>query len=316
MSKATPMGHPKRRTNRLVAFAYAVEVARQGSFSAAARAQGVTQPTVSAAVADLEERLGVTLFVRTTRSVTLTHEGERILPLAAASLRALEAIEFEAALMREPEKARVRVGFTPLVGAHRISGLVRGLREVQASVDIVLVETSNDALESALDTGSLDVVFGSGLRASKRRGRLVVYEDQLRLVRLWTGLRPVEIELDEAARLRLLLTADLCGLATGTRAIFATAGVAFEAYEGRTMSYGTLEKWAELGLGGAILPECHLDDSGSHPLLVSQGKPATIVVEAVWRKDAVANSAEARFVRYLKDARRVGSPATAASRRG
>jgi hypothetical protein len=113
------------------------------------------------------------------------------------------------------------------VGAQRINGLVRGLREVQPSVDIVLVETSNDARESALDAGSIDVVFGSGLRASKRRGRLVVYEDQLRLVRLWTGLRPVEIELDEAARLRLLLTADLCGLATGTRALFATAGVAF-----------------------------------------------------------------------------------------
>lgn len=309
MSEVTPVGHPKSRINRLVSLAYAVEVARQGSFSAAARAQRVTQPTVSAAVADLEERLGVKLFVRTTRSVTLTREGERILPLAAASLRALEAIEVEAALLREPDRARVRVGFTPLVGAHRISALVRRLREVQPSVDVVLVETSNDALESALDAGALDVVFGSGLRASKRRRRLVVYEDQLRLVRLWAGLRPVEVELDEAARLRLLLTADLCGLATCTRAIFATAGVAFEAYEGRTMSYGTLEKWAELGLGGAILPECHLDDGGSHPLLVWQGKPVTLIVEAVWRKDSVTHSAAARLVRYLNDARRVGSPA-------
>jgi DNA-binding transcriptional LysR family regulator len=304
MSASTPTGHPKRGTSRLVSLAYVVEVARQGSFSAAARAQGVTQPTVSAAVADLEERLGVTLFLRTTRSVTLTHEGERILPLAVASLRALDAIEVEAALLREPEQARIRVGFTPLVGAHRISVLVKRLREIHASVDVVLVETSNDALESALDAGTLDVVFGAGLRTSKRHGRLVVYEDQLRLVRVWAGLRPIEIELEEAARLRLLLTADLCGLATGTRALFAAAGVAFEAYEGRTMSYGTLEKWAELGLGGAILPECHLDDSGAHPLLLRQGRPATIVVEAVWRKDAVAHSATTRFVRYLKEVRR------------
>lgn len=302
------MAHPKRGANRLMSLTYAVEVARQGSFSAAARAQGVTQPTVSAAVADLEERLGLKLFLRTTRAVTLTPAGDRILPLAAASLRALEAIEVEAALLRDPDRPRVRVGFTPLVGAPRISALVRRLREVQPSVDVVLVETSNDALESALDAGTLDVVFGSGLRASKRRGRIVVYEDRLRLVRLWAGPRPVEMELQEAARSRLLLTADLCGLATATRAVFATAGLSIEAYEGRTMSYSTLERWAELGLGGAVLPECHLDDSGSHPLLVLETKPSTIVVEAVWRKEVVASAAAARFVRYLKDARRSERP--------
>jgi DNA-binding transcriptional LysR family regulator len=119
------------------------------------------------------------------------------------------------------------VGFTPLVGAPRISALVRRLREVQPSVDVVLVETSNDALESALDAGTLDVALGSGLRASKRRGRIVVYEDRLRLVRLWAGARPVAVELEDAARSRLLLTADLCGLATGTCAIFAAAGKMF-----------------------------------------------------------------------------------------
>ncbi len=303
------MSQQPRRVNRLASLEYAVEVARRGSFSAAARAQGVTQPTVSSAVAELEERLGVTLFVRTTRAVTLTPGGERILPLAEAGLRALEAVEFEAALLREPDRPRVRVGFTPLVGAHRVSALVRRLREIQASVDVVLVETSNEALEAALDAGTLDIVFGSGLRSAKRRARLVVYEDRLRLVRLWPGQRPVEIELREAARSRLLLTADLCGLATGTRAIFANAGVKFDAYEGRTMSYATLEKWAELGLGGAILPECHLDDFGSHPLLTSEGEPSTIRVEAIWRKDLVVGAAATRFLKHLKDARRARTSA-------
>lgn len=297
------MSPEPRRVNRLAPLRYAVEVARCGSFSAAARAHGVTQPTVSAAVADLEERLGVTLFVRSTRAVTLTRAGERIVPLAEASLRALEAVEHEAAILRDPELPRVRVGFTPLAGATRVSALVRRLRNTMNALDVVLVETSNDELESSLDAGTLDVAIGSGLRASKRRSRIVVYEDRLRFVRLWSGERPAEIELEVAASSRILLTADLCGLATGTRRIFAAAGLALDSYEGRTMSYGTLENWAELGLGGAIIPECHLEDNESHPLLVAAGKPVTIAGEAVWRRDLLTSAAAKGFVKYLRDTR-------------
>jgi len=296
-------GARPQRSLRMAPLEYAVEVARQGSFSAAARALGVTQPTVSAAVAELEERLGVPLFVRTTRVVTLTPQGERVVLLLEASLRALDAVEQEAALLRAPHHPRVRLGFTPLVGAVRMSALVRRFQERVSTGEVVLVESSNEQLESALDAGTLDVAVGVGFRPSKRRGRIKLFEDRLRFVRPWAGARPTQIELHAVARTRLLLTADLCGLATSTRAIFANAGLPIEVYEGRTMSYGTLEQWAELGLGGAILPECHLDRGESHPLLVVAGKPITVVGEAVWRKDLLVGAAARRFVRHLHEAR-------------
>ena len=51
-------------------------VAEYESFSKAAEKLHITQPTLSRQIADLEEELGVTLLTRTTRTITLTEEGE------------------------------------------------------------------------------------------------------------------------------------------------------------------------------------------------------------------------------------------------
>ena len=68
---------------------YVAAVARTGSFSAAARACRVSQPTVSAAVAELERRVGATLFRRSARGVELTPAGREVLPQIESVLGAL-----------------------------------------------------------------------------------------------------------------------------------------------------------------------------------------------------------------------------------
>jgi DNA-binding transcriptional LysR family regulator len=62
-------------------------VAEHGSFSAAARAQGLTASALSQAVRSLEDRLGLPLFVRSTRSVRLTEAGERLYARLVPALR-------------------------------------------------------------------------------------------------------------------------------------------------------------------------------------------------------------------------------------
>lgn len=65
-------------------------IADTGSLSAAARRLGLTPMTVSRRLAALESELGVRLFHRTTRAVSLTAEGETFLPFAATLLQASE----------------------------------------------------------------------------------------------------------------------------------------------------------------------------------------------------------------------------------
>ncbi|MEE1353255.1 MAG: LysR family transcriptional regulator [Acutalibacteraceae bacterium] len=61
---------------------YVVEVSRNGSISRAAQNLFVTQPSLSKAISDLETEMGITIFQRTNRGVTLTEEGTRFLSYA------------------------------------------------------------------------------------------------------------------------------------------------------------------------------------------------------------------------------------------
>ena len=72
------------------------KVAEEGSYAAASRALGVSVPTVSRAVARLEERLGARLFNRTSRQLSLTEFGQGMVEQASALYRQAEAMESEA----------------------------------------------------------------------------------------------------------------------------------------------------------------------------------------------------------------------------
>jgi LysR family transcriptional regulator, cyn operon transcriptional activator len=74
----------------LLQLEYFVASVDHGSFSAAAHALHVAQPSLSEQIRRLESRLGVVLFVRTNRRLALTHAGELFLPKARATLAAAE----------------------------------------------------------------------------------------------------------------------------------------------------------------------------------------------------------------------------------
>ncbi|MBZ5713594.1 LysR family transcriptional regulator [Nannocystis pusilla] len=106
-----------------------VHSAEAGSFSAAARKLGVTPAAVSKSVAKLEERLGVRLFQRTTRSLELTEAGELFLREAASGLHTLQAaIAGLASAQREPA-GTLRVSMSPTFGRDYILPMLAGFLE-------------------------------------------------------------------------------------------------------------------------------------------------------------------------------------------
>jgi DNA-binding transcriptional LysR family regulator len=73
-----------------------VRVARTGSFSRAARELGISQPSTSRTIAVLEKEIGVTLFTRSTRALSLTEAGTEYLTRVEAALAALDEAEHAA----------------------------------------------------------------------------------------------------------------------------------------------------------------------------------------------------------------------------
>jgi LysR family transcriptional regulator, hydrogen peroxide-inducible genes activator len=284
----------------LAALRYAVAAARAGSFSEAARGCGVAQPTISNAISTLEEDLGARLFVRGGRGLQLTPAGERLLPLIEAVTAACTDLERGAAALVEPARRVLRLGFSPLLGP-RLGILMQPFAREHPDVDIIYKECAMGDIEARLDNNSIDIAFGTGLRRGKMRGRQALYRDRLRYLAPGAAMRRTAVSLEDIARARLVLTAGMCGLATATRALFERRRMVLDEYAGQAMTYTVLQEWADLGIGGAIVPETLVRGPREvHPLIVVDGRPAALLYEAVWRKDMLVARHVTQAVRYLR----------------
>ncbi len=137
-----------------------VQVADTRSFVGAGRALGLTASAVGKAIVRLEDRLGVRLFHRSTRSVTLTAEGELFLDRCRRILAEIEAAEAELSQTLLAPKGRLRVSL-PLVGDPFLPVLAR-FKETHPGVDLDLdfsdrrVDLIDDGFDAAIRTGDTE----------------------------------------------------------------------------------------------------------------------------------------------------------------
>ncbi len=128
---------------------------RHGNLSATARELGVTPPAVSTRLANLERRLGVRLLNRTTRRVSVTHEGEIYLAGGGRILAELEALERSVSSTRAEPRGLLRLNATFGFGrAHivpAVSDFVRQYPEVE--VQMQLTDRPINLLDERYDVG-------------------------------------------------------------------------------------------------------------------------------------------------------------------
>ncbi|GAB09597.1 putative LysR family transcriptional regulator [Gordonia araii NBRC 100433] len=138
---------------------YAAEVARQGSFTAAATALHVSQSGVSAQVAKLERELGHRLFDRHPRLATPTAEGAALLTAISGALEAVDRIRTVADDLAGITRGAVRVG--TVIGC-TIPGYLAGFAEFRTAhpgVEVRAVEGNSADLVDGLLAGDLDVAL-------------------------------------------------------------------------------------------------------------------------------------------------------------
>ena len=105
--------------DRLVALKLFVRVAQTASFSSAGRELGLSQPSASRIIAGLESEVGVSLFTRTTRAVTLTDAGTQYLARIEPLLIALEEADLEARGTAEL-RGTLRIGMSSSLGIREV----------------------------------------------------------------------------------------------------------------------------------------------------------------------------------------------------
>lgn len=136
-----------------------VTVAEELNFTRAAERLFVAQQALSSQIQQLETRLGAKLFERTTRKVTLTPDGERLLPHAIAVLAALDTgvAELHAAL--RATRATLRVGLSGTAMVPVVTETLRVFGERHPDVELLVTNAGLDRPAAGLHEGEVDVAF-------------------------------------------------------------------------------------------------------------------------------------------------------------
>jgi len=138
-----------------------VAVARERSFTKAAAKLGVSQPALSQTIRQLEARLGVRLLARTTRSVSLTEAGERLVGTVAPRIEEIDAELAAVSELREKPAGTIRITATEYAtDAILLPKIAKLLRKYP-----------NIKVEIVIDYGLTDIVaqrFDAGVRSGEQ----------------------------------------------------------------------------------------------------------------------------------------------------
>lgn len=128
------------RFNGIRAF---VQAEQSGSFAAASATLGLSQSAVSKSVARLEERLGVQLFHRTTRSLSLTDEGRIYLESCRRALEELANAETALSSRKDVPSGRVRINLPDLFGRECVAPLLFQLAQAHSQLHFEVTFENN-----------------------------------------------------------------------------------------------------------------------------------------------------------------------------
>ncbi len=163
-----------------------VAVATRGSLAAAARAEGVAPAIMGRRLDALEERLGVKLMVRTTRRLTLTHEGSAFLEDCQRMLSELAQAEASVSAGGLKATGHLRITAPAGFGRRHVAPLVPGFRERHPEVTLSLnlsdrvVDLAAEGFDCAVRVGDFPDSSLVSLRLADNRRLCVATPDYLR----------------------------------------------------------------------------------------------------------------------------------------
>jgi len=128
--------------NRARAFLVTVE---EGSLSAASRALGLTQPTLGRQVSALEDELGVVLFERVGRGLTLTSSGMELVEHVRGMGTAANRVSLTASGKSQSIEGSVCISASEVDAAYRLPPIIKTLREQEPGIDVEIVATNAES---------------------------------------------------------------------------------------------------------------------------------------------------------------------------
>jgi DNA-binding transcriptional LysR family regulator len=153
------MSAPPATTPDLRLLRYFLALGEELHFGRAAQRLHIAQPSLSRAIRELEQILGVQLLVRTKRSVRLTDPGRTLLELGPRAAAEVDRVFEETRRAGRGEVGELRLGFVPSAATQLVPAIVRAHRAAFPAVRLQLAEMLDEAQLEALGHRRLDVAL-------------------------------------------------------------------------------------------------------------------------------------------------------------
>ena len=236
-----------------------VTVAEQKHFVSAANKLGISQPSLSQALAALESGLGIQLIERSTRRVIVTPIGEQLLPFAKATLEAADAFVAHSRGAGGELAGPLNIGIIPTVAPYILPTLLTLIAEEFPELEPRIVENQTESLLQRLRDGHIDVAVLATPTGATGVTEIPLYDEAFAIVT--NPDNPLagrgDLTLDALRDLELLLLDDghclrdqiveLCQLAEVDRSPGAQSAT-------RAASLTTVVQLVVAGLGSTLVP--------------------------------------------------------------
>ncbi len=138
---------------------YLVAVAREHHFGRAAQSCFVSQPTLSIAIKKLEEELGISLFERNNKEISITQSGEPVIQQAQRVLDEVERLKQIATEGHDELAGPIRIGAIYTIAPYLLPHLIPTLREDAPKMPLLIEENFTTVLGERLKQGEVDVII-------------------------------------------------------------------------------------------------------------------------------------------------------------
>jgi DNA-binding transcriptional LysR family regulator len=277
-----------------------VAVAKEENITRAASALFIAQPAVSHSLSQLEQELGVSLFIRAHQRLSLSEEGKRLLPEAQAILGGLDTLRNEASSLSE--KPLIRLGASLTFGEKMLPETLADYPFRAQARFLNMVAPSPEIL-SSLEKGAVDFAFlESSILPAGFQG-WEVFSDRLVLVSRPDLGFPDRLALKDVGTMPWLLRDTGSGIRQTFDSILSANGLEAKAVCEST-SNSALLAFAEKGLGLAVLPlslaqEDLAQGSLKESTLVSLTFPRHVYL--AYLEERLVSKEQRRFLDYLRN---------------
>lgn len=296
---------------------YITKIAEYGSFTQAANALYVSQPSLSHMVARVEERLGAALFDRSQSPLRLTYAGEVYLRYASEILSSGELMEREFRDIAHKKKGRLRVGFPYERAAYMLPEIIPRFKAEYPNVELEIKDAGGEALLDMIERGRIDFCILPMFASIPGFDSQLIYEEPLLLSAAPGMLLPEDLEDGDETAVSIPRLADKPFIRqTGGHVIHAAIEVLFKAHHIRPRTVMEISgnmaayRLSCAGVGLAIIPELTtrmVRPSAEGRLYRLAGKvPVTWETHAIYRKNTYIGEVESRFFQIARELFRDG----------